>query len=269
MVSYLRYAGMSFWPTDLCVMYPHPGQWPAGTVAAAALALAIVSVLTLWRRQSLPYLAVGWFWFLGTLVPAIGLVQVGRQALADRYTYIPSIGFWLAVVWGAGKLTEKWRNRETLTWAAGATAIIVCIVLTVRQIGCWKNTEALYAHARNVTPRNWIATACLAAELQSEGKADEAVAMYLEALQFNPHRTEVRCKLGDLLFERRRVDEALAQFQKAIELDPGDVYSARAARRHLPKHWQSGRSHQPVQPSHPAQARLRRRAPAILAIVMA
>ena len=224
-VSCVRYAGMSFWPLDLCVIYPHPGQWPAGTVAAAALALAVVSAVVLWRRHTMPYLAVGWFWFLGTLVPAIGIIQVGRQALADRYTYIPSIGFWLAVVWGLGKLTEKSRNRQNLAWAAGAAAAVACIVLTVRQISYWKDTAALYAHARNVTQHNWIATASLAAALQQEGKADQAVAMYLEALQFNPHRTEVRCKLGDLLYDQRRVTEALAQFQKAVELDPTDVYA--------------------------------------------
>jgi tetratricopeptide (TPR) repeat protein len=225
LVSYARYVGMSVWPVDLCIIYPHPGHWPAGTVVGAALALAVVSALILWRRQTLPYLAVGWFWFLGTLVPAIGLIQVGRQALADRYTYIPSIGLWLAVVWGADKLTERWRNRETLARAAGATALVVCIVLTVRQISYWKDTKALYARAREVTQRNWIASAGLASELQRVGEVDAAVAMYQESLQYNPHRTEVRCRLADLLAERRRLDEALAQFQMAVNLEPGDLYA--------------------------------------------
>jgi Flp pilus assembly protein TadD len=225
LVSYTRYVGMSIWPADLCIIYPHPGHWPAGTVVGAALALAVVSALILWRRQTLPYLAVGWFWFLGTLVPAIGLIQVGRQALADRYTYIPSIGLWLAVVWGADKLTERWRNRDTLARAAGATVIVVCIVLTVRQISYWKDTKSLYARAREVTQHNWIASAGLASELQRVGEVDKAVAMYQESLQYNPRRTEVRCRLADLLAERRRLDEALAQFQMAVTLEPGDVYA--------------------------------------------
>lgn len=224
-VSYARYVGMSVWPVDLCVIYPHPGHWPTGTIAEAGLVLIGVSALILWRRHALPYLAVGWFWFLGTLVPTIGLIQVGRQALADRYTYIPSIGLWLGVVWGLDKLTERWRNRETLARAGGVTVLVLCMVLTVRQIGFWKDTKALYARARAVTQHNWIASACLAGELQRDGEMEEAVAMYLESLQINPHRTEVRCKLADLLAERRRFDEALAQFQMAVTLDPGDVYA--------------------------------------------
>jgi Flp pilus assembly protein TadD len=225
LVSYARYVGMSVWPVDLCAIYPHPGHWPAATVAAAGVALAVVSALTLWRRQTQPYLAVGWFWFLGTLVPAIGLVQVGRQALADRYTYIPSIGLWLAVVWGADKLTESWRHRETLARVVVVTAMIVCILLTVRQIGYWRDTNAMYARAQEVTQRNCLASSLLTRELERNGEVDKAVAMYQEALQINPYRTEVRCDLADLLLKQRRPDEALAQFQKAVALDPGDFWA--------------------------------------------
>jgi len=225
LVSYARYVGMSLWPVDLCAIYPHPGHWPAGTVAAAGMALAVVSSLTLWRRQTLPYLAVGWFWFLGTLVPAIGLVQVGRQALADRYTYIPSIGLWLAVVWGADKLSATWRHRVIMARLVGATVLVACILLTVRQIGYWRDTKAMYGRAREVTQRNWIATALLARELQREGEVEEALARYQEALQFNPYRTEVRCQLADLLVQQQQPAQALAQFQKAAALDSDDFYS--------------------------------------------
>jgi tetratricopeptide (TPR) repeat protein len=226
-VSYARYLGKTAWPVDLCAMYVHPGNWPAGAVAAAGLLLAGVTALVLWRWRAMPYLAVGWFWFLGTLVPVIGLVQVGRQAMADRYTYIPSIGLWLAVVWGACKLTERWRNRETLARVAGAAAIVACIVLTVCQIGYWKDSTTLFGHAVKVTQRNWVAYAYLANALQSSGQMDEAIAMCQASLDINPYRPEVRCKLADILLEQRRFDEALAQYQKAVALDSTDLESRR------------------------------------------
>jgi protein O-mannosyl-transferase len=224
-VSCLRYLRMSFWPADLCFMYLHPGNWPAATVAAAGLVLAIVTAIAVWRRQSMPWLAVGWFWFLGTLVPVLGIVQVGRQALADRYTYIPSIGFWLAVVWSVAALIEKWHYREKLAWALGAASAVACITLTVHQIGFWKDNQALYSHARDAIPRNWFADAWLANALEHDGKPDAAVAMYQESLQINPRHTEVRCSLGDLLASQHRYDEAIAQFQTAANLDPADAYS--------------------------------------------
>jgi protein O-mannosyl-transferase len=225
LVSYLRYIGMSFWPSDLCFMYLHPGNWPAATVTAAGMVLAAVTAIAIWRRQTMPWLAVGWLWFAGTLVPVIGIVQVGRQALADRYTYIPSIGFWLAVVWSTAKLIEKWRYREKTAWTLGVAGTVACITLTVHQIGFWKDNKALYSHARNSITRNWFADAWLAKALEHDGELDAAAAMYQESLQINPRHTEVRCGLGDLLAKQQRYDEALAQFQTAVKLDPTEVYS--------------------------------------------
>jgi tetratricopeptide (TPR) repeat protein len=222
-VSYARYLGKTAWPVDLCVMYPHPGHWPAGTVAAAGLLLAFVTALALWRWRAMPYLAVGWFWFLGTLVPVIGLVQIGRQAMADRYSYVPSIGLFMALVWAAAKWTEHLRNRAMLRGTALAGAILVCIPLTVRQIGYWKDSIALFGHAVNVNQRDWIDTAYLANELQRAGEADAAAAMYQQSLQINPYHPEIRCKLATLLLERRRLVEALAEFQKGVALNPEDV----------------------------------------------
>ncbi len=226
-VSYVRYVGEIAWPAHLCAVYPHPGHWPAGTVAGAGLALAVVTAAVLWQWRGAPYLAVGWFWFLGTLVPVIGLVQVGRQAIADRYTYIPSIGILLAAVWGVAKLTEHWRNRENPARVAVATALVVCMALTVHQIGYWKDSKTLFSHAMNITQRNWIASAYLASELQHDGEADKATAMYQESIQFNPYHSEVRCKLAGMLLEHRRFDEALEQYQKAAALDATDLESRR------------------------------------------
>jgi tetratricopeptide (TPR) repeat protein len=226
-VSYARYLGMTAWPVDLCVMYPHPGYWPAETVAGAALLLAAVTGWVLWRKGSMPYLAVGWFWFLGTLVPAIGVVQVGRQALADRYTYIPSIGLWMAVVWAAARLMEHWRHREAIARAVLAGAIVTCVALTVHQIGYWQDTKTLFEHAINVTRRNWIATSSLADEFQHEGRVNDAVEMYQQTLKINPYHGDVWLKLGNIMLAQRRFDEAQADFQKAVELDPADIYAHR------------------------------------------
>jgi tetratricopeptide (TPR) repeat protein len=221
-VSYLRYLGKTAWPVDLCAMYPHPGHWPALTVTAAGLFLVIITALALWQWRAMPFLAVGWFWFLGTLVPVIGLVQIGRQALADRYSYIPSIGLFMALIWSLDKLTERWRNREAFAWAAGAASILVCIPLTVRQIGYWKDSKTLFSHALKVNQRDWIDTAYLATEFQRDGQLDEAIALYEQSVQINPYHSEVRSKLAGILMERRRFDEALAQFQKGVALDPND-----------------------------------------------
>jgi tetratricopeptide (TPR) repeat protein len=222
-VSYARYLGKTAWPVDLCAIYPHPGRWPADSVAGAGLLLAAITALALWRWRAMPYLAVGWFWFLGTMVPVLGLVQAGRQSMADRFTYIPSIGLFMAIVWGAAKLTERWRNREILAGAGVSVALVVCIALTVRQTGYWKDSKTLFGHAVEVTHRNWIAAAALADELRGPGETDEAISMYEQSLQINPYRTDIRCKLAAFLLERRRFADALAQFQQAAALDPNDA----------------------------------------------
>ncbi|HEY3862235.1 MAG TPA: tetratricopeptide repeat protein [Verrucomicrobiae bacterium] len=223
-VAYASYLGKTAWPLNLCAMYPHPGHWSEGMVAGASLIVAAATALVLWRARAMPYLCVGWFWFLGVLAPVIGLVQIGRQAMADRYTYIPSIGLWIAIVWGADKLAERWRLR-TAMGAVAAAAILFCLPLTVQQSGYWKDTRTLYEHAMKVTHRNWVVASSLASLLRHAGQVDEAVAMYQEALSINPYLNSTRCELADIYLERKRYGEALAQFQKAIELEPNDAYA--------------------------------------------
>jgi tetratricopeptide (TPR) repeat protein len=224
-VSYIRYLGMNAWPVDLCVMYPHPGHWPVSTVIGAGLVLTAVTGIVLWQWRRLPYLAFGWFWFLGVLVPTIGLVQVGRQALADRYTYLPSIGLWTAVVWGGFKWIEHWRHREILGRAVTIVAIGIYMVLTILQIGYWKNSETLFRHAMLVTKRNWIVATSLGDQLQSDGQTDQAMAMYQEAITINPYHAEVWYKLGLLFLNRGQFDQAVPRLQKAVALEPDDIYA--------------------------------------------
>jgi tetratricopeptide (TPR) repeat protein len=216
---------MTFWPAGLCAMYPHPGHWPTATVIGAAFVLVVITIVCVWRRRTMPFMAVGWFWFLGMLVPVIGIVQVGRQALADRYTYLPSIGILVAVVWGVTRLTEKWRNREMFARASVFAAGLACIVLTVRQIGYWKDSKILFTRAMDVTERNWIASAYLAGELQDRGELDAAIGMCHYSLQMNPYRGDVHCKLGELYMQKHQLQDARIEFEQAVAMDPEDFES--------------------------------------------
>ena len=127
LVSYCRYLGKLFWPTDLAVFYPHPGYWPLAKVLLAGGLMVGISVLFWVKRRRYPFLLMGWLWFVGTLVPVIGLVQSGGQAMADRYTYLPSLGVLILAIWGAYELTRRWRHHVIALSAAGSAAIVLCI----------------------------------------------------------------------------------------------------------------------------------------------
>ena len=157
LISYGGYLGKLFWPTDLAVFYPHPRQWPLGEVLLAGGMLLGLSVLVWVLRRRFPYLLVGWLWFTGTLIPVIGLVQVGGQAMADRYTYLPSLGVLALAVWGAYELTQGWRYPVLALSAAGGAAIVMCLALTRQQLGYWQDSETLFRHALEATENNPIA----------------------------------------------------------------------------------------------------------------
>src|ERR1019366_8070604 len=157
LISYCRYLGKMFWPTDLAVIYPHPGHWAPGKVVAAVGLIAIISVLVWMQRRRYPYLVVGWLWYCGTLAPVSQVIQTGGHAMADRWTYIPSLGVLLLAVWGACELTRSWRYQTWAAWVAGGLAIGLCLALTRHQIGYWRNSEALLRHALAVTENNELA----------------------------------------------------------------------------------------------------------------
>ena len=157
LISYCRYLGKLFWPTDLAVFYPHPGHWPLAKVLLAGGLMLGISVLLFVQRRRHPFLLMGWLWFVGTLVPVIGLVQVGEQAMADRYTYIPSLGVLILTVWGAYELTRRWRYQVIALSVAGSAAIVLCLALTRQQLGYWQDSEALFRHALEVTENNYLA----------------------------------------------------------------------------------------------------------------
>ena len=179
-----------------------------------------LSVLVWVLRRRFPYLLVGWLWFTGTLVPVIGLVQVGGQAMADRYTYLPSLGVLALAVWGAYELTQGWRYPVLALSVAGGAAVILCLALTRQQIGYWQDGEALFRHAFEVTANNYLAHNNLGAALAMKGQTDEAIGQYQEAIRLKPDYAEAHNNLGAAFYHQRRSGEAIRQYQEAIRLKP-------------------------------------------------
>ena len=222
-VSYCRYLAKLFWPADLAVYYPHVYSWSAAIVLSCSLVLVVVSVAFVLLSRRRPFFLLGWFWYLGMLVPAIGLVQVGSQSMADRYSYLPIIGILVALVWGLHALTEQ-KRKWVIAWStAGAAAAVVCVVLTHRQIGRWKDSETLFRHALAVTKNNTVALNNLARALGEKGRLDEATEQYREALKLDANNAFATGGLGVLAMKRRDYDGAVEYFQGAIGLDPNDA----------------------------------------------
>ncbi len=220
LISYCRYLGKLFWPVDLAVFYPYPAFWPRYQVLLAGGLLAGISAFAFVQRARFPYLLTGWLWFCGTLVPVIGLVQVGGQAMADRYSYIPSLGLFILVVWEAYELAKRWRHHELILGGVGCAAIILCMGLTRQQLSYWQNSETLYWHALAVTENNYLAHHNLGIALFKQSRVDEAIGQYREALLLKPDYAEAHYDLGAALAANNQSDEAIVEFQKAIELEP-------------------------------------------------
>ena len=223
MISYCRYLGKTFWPTDMAVYYPHPGHWPVSEVLLAGVLLAGISALVFMRRRQ-PFMLMGWLWFVGTLAPVIGLMQVGQQAMADRYTYIPSVGILILTIWGAHELARRWRHQATVLSLAGTAAVVLCAVLTQRQLGYWQDSETLFRHALDVTRNNYTALDNFGNALFDQGRIDEAICQFQEALRLKPDDANAHYNLGAALGAKGQFDEAIIQFQTAIRLKPGDAW---------------------------------------------
>jgi len=219
-VSYCRYIGKIFFPDHLAFFYPYQSGWTLGAIVSAIVLLAVLSTVgILWRRQY-PYLLTGWLWFIGALIPVIGLVQVGEQALADRYTYLPSMGLLIALVWGAHELTRGWRFQGGICGSFAAVMAVVCAVKTRDQIGIWKDNQTLFAHAIAVTSNNYIAHNNLGATLEREGRLEEAMAQFRQAIAEKPDYAQAHRNLGVQLEHRGESTKAMAEFREAIRLDP-------------------------------------------------
>jgi tetratricopeptide (TPR) repeat protein len=223
LVSYGRYLGKLFWPVDLCVLYPYPDHWPMQKILFAGLLVLGLSVLVFVMRRQRPYLLTGWLWYLGTLVPVLGLVPVGAQAMADRYSYIPSVGILIVLVWGTCQMTRGWHYQSIGLGAVGGMLVLICIVLTRHQLGYWKDDVSVWERAIAVTENNYDAHNMLGRAWYAQGRMDDAIREIQEVVRLNPDFAEPYCNLGRAYVAKRREDEAIACYQKALEVRPDYV----------------------------------------------
>ncbi len=225
-VSYIAYIGKTIWPVNLAVYYPHPGWWPLWKILGAVLLFIAVTISVIRTAKRFPYLTMGWLWFTGTLVPVIGIVQVGAQAMADRYTYVPLIGLFVMAAWGVPELLEKWRPtrfptaRKEALFASSGLVLLSLFIVTWTQVGYWRDNITLYDHALKVTNRNdkihnnrGIAYGELGNLKQAISDYDRAIAIDPELALAYINRGAAYRQLGD---QRR----AISDFNRAIAIDP-------------------------------------------------
>ena len=228
-VAYITYLVKTAWPVQLAAFYPHPGgSLPAWKIIGAAGVLVLFSVVALRLRRARPYLLFSWLWYLVTLVPVIGLVQVGEQGMADRYTYVPLVGIFVALSWGAGDIVLSLaargdrRGRTRIALAAAIGVVLILIGVTRFQVRFWKDGETLFTRALAVTERNDVAHAHLGMLRGRQGRLEEADAHFREALRIRPSSALAHLDLGTNLIRQEKTDEALVEFRVALRLDPSD-----------------------------------------------
>jgi Flp pilus assembly protein TadD len=223
-VSYLKYMLKALWPADLAFFYPHPlhtlSLWP---IAGSFLALAAISLGVIRLKKDHPYLLVGWLWYLVTLGPVIGLIQVGEQAMADRYAYVPFIGLFIIAAWGIPDLLSHRPYRKTALALTAGLVLSTSAILTFSYLDYWKNSVSLFKRALNVTSGNYVAHFHLGNALAREGRTDEAIHEFRRALEIKPDHAPSHCHLGIALTRKGEWDEAIAHYSKALKINPRDA----------------------------------------------
>jgi Flp pilus assembly protein TadD len=221
LVSYVSYLGKMIWPQKLAVFYPHPGSsLPMWQAVAAGLLLVFISVVVVWAARRWSYLAMGWLWYLGTLVPVIGLVQTGNHSMADRYTYIPLIGLFIMVAWGVPEFVGRYRYRTVILAVAASSMLSLLIILTWSQLRIWRNTISLFEHAVSVTDNNYTAHTNLGYAFAKQGNDKKSLAHFVKAAETKPYFAKAHSNLGNALARQGREEEAVAQFYQALQINP-------------------------------------------------
>ncbi|MGO8761450.1 MAG: tetratricopeptide repeat protein [Desulfobaccales bacterium] len=222
LIAYLKYLVKLVWPYPIAFFYPlAPIPWWQAVWAGLALVLLSAGLLSAARRH--PYLGVGWLWYLLTLLPVIGLVQVGGQAMADRYTYVPFIGLFIMIAWGITEATAGWRHRQAILSASAAAVLLTCLASTWMQAGYWRNSESLYFETIRVTGDNYMAYHHLGMFYTNQGRFDQAIAMYKKSIAVDPSYSHAYNNLGIVYAKQGKFKEAVDNLKFAIRLNPGNA----------------------------------------------
>ena len=223
-LTYVSYLAKTVWPASLAVFYPHPhvGLF-AWRVCGSVLLLAGITAFALMAAKKVPYVAVGWLWYLGALVPVIGLVQVGVQASADRYTYVPLVGIFIVIAWGLSDLCVGSRAVRHALAVLACACLVVFLFVTRTQVKCWKDSTALFEHALAVTSDNYLAHYNLGLLLQNEGRRDEAISHYEKAVRIKPDYYKAHDNLGNVLADAGNNDAAIEQYEDALRISPSSA----------------------------------------------
>jgi Flp pilus assembly protein TadD len=219
-VSYARYLDKTLWPASLANPYPHPGHWEFPLLIYSVALVAGLSAIAVLYARRFPFFFTGWFWFAGTLVPVIGLVQVGIQSMADRYTYVPLIGLFIIFVWGLAETGMSRHVPKTLIAVLTAMVLVVSALRTRNQLSYWQNNETLFRHTLAVTKNNYLAYNNLGTWLSKKGQIAEAMDCFHKSLQINPDNSDVLYNLGNALAKFGNWDEAINNYQHALQITP-------------------------------------------------
>jgi tetratricopeptide (TPR) repeat protein len=225
-VAYTEYIVNMVWPVKLAVLYPHPGNsLPLWKGIVAGLALVLITILVIRKARKIPYITVGWLWYVVTLIPVIGIVQVGLQAMADRYTYITLIGLFVIIAWGANDLLSKWSHRKMWLGTLAAIILPVLMVLTWKQVQYWENSITLFKHTLKHTSNNLVIHNNLGNVLKKQGRTEEAIKHYLQALRLKPDYERAHYNLGIAYADSGMHKEAIEAYKQVIRINPDNAWA--------------------------------------------
>ena len=219
--SYAGYLAKMTYPSGLSALYLHPTTHALGKVVFSGFLILSISIFTIIFAKKTPYLPVGWFWYLGTLVPVIGIIQIGAQSMADRYAYISLIGIFMIVAWGVPDLLKRWPHREKWLAALSVATLLFLMPITWKQTGYWKNSTRLFERVIEVSPDNYLAHTYLGNVFNQKGNTEKAIRHYLYALRLKPNFANAHNALGIALYKQGRLNDAMDSYSKALAIKPG------------------------------------------------